>query len=155
MPAPARSTSIAHNDQYLARSRDCRVLTSRLFPIRQSYFSGRKRMGRVPSNSSRGSSPRRTDSAYEFGTIQCNDVCCICCTLAHGKACELNTYVLQFATTEIARAAGYPDIRAMREAFHARAKARLPDSKSDCASCRALSVPRSVLTTNSARSGPL
>jgi hypothetical protein len=55
--------------------------------------------------------------------------------------------MFQFATADMARAAGFPNIRAMREAFHTRAQVRLPASKSNCISCRALSVAQNVPLT--------
>jgi hypothetical protein len=48
-------------------------------------------------------------------------------------ACEIIANRSQFATTEIARAAGFPNIRAMRETFHARAKVRLAGPQLNCA----------------------
>ena len=57
------------------------------------------------------------------------------------------TDMIQFATTDMAQAAGFPNIRAMREAFHTRAQVRLLAFQPNCMLRRVLSVAQDMPLT--------
>ena len=85
-------------------------------------------MGGVPFDPSWGIPGTRRPPRDEFSIIQCNHVCCKCSTISHKTLREIFTDMSQFATTDTARAAGFPSIRAMRELFHSKAQVRLSTS---------------------------